>query len=120
MKDIYEEIDNLADLLTNREEVKKLKEIESRMMNDAEVLKLSNDLALKESEFNSCLNHYDETSDEVNKAKHELYIAKLMLDEHPLVKEYYYYLGLVNEPLRYIEFNLLNKFTNNKHNCRKK
>ena len=120
MKNIYEEIDKLAELLNNREEVKKIKEIEEKMMNDEEVLKLSNDLAIKENEFNSCLNHYQETSEEVNKAKHELYIAKLMLDEHPLVKEYYHYLSLVNEPLRYIEFNLLNKFSNKNHNCGKK
>ena len=35
------------------------------------------------------------------------------------VKEYYKYLALVNEPLRYLEFNLLNLFKSNHKNCKK-
>lgn len=119
MKDIYEEIEKLSSRLNNREEVKKLKEIENKMENDLEVLKLANEFSLAQSEYNSCLNHYDMNSEEAKKVQKKLYEAKLKLDSHPLVKEYYSYLKDVNEPLRYLEFNLFDKFKNKAHKCEK-
>ena len=56
MKDIHEEMDELINLLNNQEAVKKLKEIEKKMNEDLEVLKLSNDFSLAQSEYNSSFN----------------------------------------------------------------
>lgn len=117
--DINKEINELSEKLKNSEEYIKLKEIESKMESDLEVLKLVNDFSLAQSEYNSILNHYDFESEEAKKYQKQLYECKMILDSHPLVKEYYKYLALVNEPLRYLEFNLLNLFKSNHKNCKK-
>ena len=119
MKDIHEEMDELINLLNNQEAVKKLKEIEKKMNEDLEILKLSNDFSLAQSEYNSSLNHYSFDSEEARKYQKKLYESKNRLDSHPLVKEYYKYLSMVNEPLHYLEFNLFSKFTSNDHKCKK-
>ena len=111
MKDIHEKMDDISDLIKGREVYQRLKEIESKMNEDLEVLKLANDFNLAQSEYNSCLNHYAFESEEAKKYQRRLYEAKLSLDEHPLIKEYYECLKEVNEPLRYLEFNLLNPIT---------
>lgn len=119
MKDIHEEMDEVINLLNKQEEVKKLKEIENKMKEDLEVLKLSNDFSLAQSEYNSSLNHYSFESEEAKAYQKKLYETKNKLDNHPLVNEYYKYLSLVNEPLHYLEFNLFNKFSSKNHNCKK-
>ena len=119
MKDIHEEMDEIINLLNKQEEIKKLKEIEKRMNEDLEVLKLSNDFSLAQSEYNSSLNHYSFDSKEASIYQKKLYEAKSKLDNHPLVKEYLQCLSKVNEPLHYLEFNLFNKFSSSSHKCKK-
>ena len=118
MKDIHEEIFELGEKLNNREEVKKIIEIENKLKEDLEVLKLAYNFSIAQSEYNSCLNHYDFDSKEASIYQKKLYEAKLALDLHPLVKEYNEWLVKVNEPLRYLEYNLLNKLIS-AHKCKK-
>lgn len=117
-KTIYEEIIELSDELNNREEVRLLKEIEKKMEEDEEVVRLSLVKSTYESEYSDLLNYFSPTSKEAKESLKKLYEAKLALDNHPLVKEYYELFRKVNEPLHYLEFNLLNKFTTSKFgNC---
>lgn len=118
MKDIHEEIIELGEKLNSREEVQRLIELEKRLKEDEEVLKLAHDFSLAQSEYNSCLNHYDFESKEASVYQKKLYEAKLTLDSHPLVKEYNDCLIKVNEPLRYLEYNLLSKL-NSSYKCKK-
>ena len=111
MKDIHEKIDDIVEAIKSRPEYEKLKDIEKRMNEDDEVLKLVNDFNLAQSEYNSCLNHYAFDSEPAKKVQKVLYEAKLNLDNHPLVREYYQMLSAVNEPLYYLEYNLLNRIT---------
>ena len=117
--DINEEILLLGEKLRNRDEYLKLKEIEKKMETNLEVLKLVNDFSLAQSEYNSCLNHFDAYSPQAMNYQKKLYESKLKLDSHPLVVEYYKFLSIVNEPLRYIEFNLLDLFKTKHINCKK-
>lgn len=110
MKDIHVMIDEIVEIIKNQEEYKQLKETEKLMEKDEEVLKLAQLFSNAESEYNACLNHYSFDSDEAKKYQKKLFDAKSQLDNHPLVRKYTIYLQKVNEPLRYLEFNLLNKF----------
>jgi cell fate (sporulation/competence/biofilm development) regulator YmcA (YheA/YmcA/DUF963 family) len=117
-KTIYEKIIDLADLLNNREEVKELHKLEEKMESNEEVIRLSINKSTFESEYSDLLNYYSPTSKEAKESLKKLYEAKLALDNHPLVREYYELFRKVNEPLHYLEFNLLNKFTTSKYgNC---
>lgn len=112
---IYQEIEQIAKLLLDREEVKLLKEVEKKMENDEEVIRLSMIKSTYESEYSSILNYSSPSSSEAKAALKKLYEAKLNLDNHPLVKQYYDLFRKVNEPLHYLEFNLLHKFTTSKY-----
>lgn len=107
---ILEEVISLASELKNRDEVIQIKNIQILMRENQDVLRLVNDFNLAQSEYNSCLNHFDFESEEAKKVQKVLFDAKMKLDSHPLVKEYYLLLNQVNEPLHYIELNLLSKF----------
>ena len=118
MKDIHEEIIELGEKLNNRKEVLELLELEKKMKEDEEVLRLAHEFSLAQSEYNSCLNHYDFSSSEASIYQKKLYQAKLNLESNSLVRDYNECLKKVNEPLRYLEYNLFNKL-NSKHKCKK-
>ncbi len=107
---LLEEVIDLSSKLKNRNEVSRIKNIEILMKENQDVLHLVNDFNLAQSEYNSCLNHFEFDSKEAKKVQQVLFDAKMKLDSHPLVKEYYLLLNQVNEPLHYIELNLLSKF----------
>ena len=90
MKDIYSNIEEISDLLKNRECNQKIKEVERKM----------------------------ESNEEVKNYQRILYQKKLELDSHPIVKEYYSLLKEVNEPLRYLEMKLLSRFKISKTSCK--
>ena len=117
MKDIYQKIDEISEILKKRECVTNIKEIESKLEKDEEVIKLVIAFENAQREYSSSLNHYDENSKEVREYQRYLYEKKLELDSHPLVKEYYSLLKEVNEPLRYLEMKLLSLFKINKGSC---
>lgn len=118
MKDIYVKIDELSDILNSRDCIKKIKKIEKKMENDEEVIRLVLDFEKAQREYSSSLNHYSEDSLEVRNFQKLLYEKKLILDSHPLVKEYYSLLKEVNEPLRYLEMKLLSKFKISSSSCK--
>ena len=66
----------------------KLNDIEKKMENDSEVIRLSYKKDLLEDRYNDALRHFDKESKEVKDAQHELYLAKKELESHPLVREY--------------------------------
>ena len=111
MKDIHEQIEEISNLLKNDPSRKKLKELNNLLENDEEVIRLSEELKRLEREYSSLLNHEEESSPISKMKQKELFEAKKKLDDHPLVKKYYECLQEVNEPLRYLEYALLNKIT---------
>lgn len=118
MKDIYEKMDDVVELLKSRECVSKIKIVEEKMENDPEVLSLAMEFENAQKEYSASLNHYEEGSKEILEAQKKLYEKKLKLDSHPIVEEYYSLLKEVNEPLRYIEMKLLSLFKINKGSCK--
>ena len=118
MKDIYEKIDEISELLKSRECVNKIKEIEKKMEEDSSVIVLVLEFEKAQRDYSSSLNHYEEDSKEVLECQKVLYQKKLELDTHPLVEEYYSLLKEVNEPLRYLEMKLLSQFKINKSSCK--
>lgn len=117
MSDIHFKIGEISELIKSRECVSKIKEIEKKMENSPEVIRLVLDFEKAQREYSSSLNHYEEDSLEVLNYQKILYQKKLKLDTHPLVEEYYSLLKEVNEPLRYLEMKLLSLFKNNKGGC---
>ncbi|MGN1295275.1 MAG: YlbF family regulator [Bacilli bacterium] len=111
MKDIHEQIEEIASLLKNDPARENLKKLNDLIENDDEVIKLSEELKRLEREYSSLLNHEEETSTEAKKKQKELFEAKKRLDSHPLVQQYYQCLQEVNEPLHYLEYQLLNRIT---------
>lgn len=118
MKDIHEEIEEIASLIKNREAYEKLNKLERQMENDNDVLVLSNIFMMTQREYSDALKHYDENSNEIKPYLQKMHEAKYNLDIHPLVVEYYKCLKEVNEPLRYLEFNLLSKFKEKMGSCK--
>ena len=87
-KDIYETAYELKDLLSQDERIKRLNELEQKMNNDDEVIALAYQKDVAVSNYSDALNHFSEDSKEVKKAHHEMYLKKLALDSHSLVREY--------------------------------
>lgn len=65
-----------------------LKEKEAAMEANEEVMALSYQKDVKETELSDALRYFGDNSEEVKKAKVALFRASSNLDEHPLVKEY--------------------------------
>ena len=87
--------DSLANSLTNLKEaiekderVLRLSELDKKLNENEEVMKLAykKDMALVS--YEDALKHFKEDSKEVRDAQKRLNEAKLSLDNHPLVKEY--------------------------------
>ena len=87
-KDIYTLAGELKDLLTNDERIIRLNKLEKELENNDEVMALSYQKDLADSNYSDALNHFDDNSDEVKKFRHDLFIKKEALDNHPLVKDY--------------------------------
>ncbi len=87
-KDIYETAYELKDLLAQDERIIRLNELEQKMDNDNEVIALAYQKDVAVSNYSDALNHFSEDSEEVKKAQHEMYLKKLALDTHSLVRQY--------------------------------
>ena len=87
-KDIYSLAFELKELLAQDERIIKLNELEKKMNENEEVMALSYQKDLAVSAYSDALNHFSEDSKEVKEARHNLFLAKEKLDNHPLVKEY--------------------------------
>lgn len=87
-KSLLEKLEQLKVILKNDERVILLNEIDQKLSNDEEVMKLSYRKDAASVEFEDALRHFTEDSLEVKSTQKKLYQAKLELDNHDLVKRY--------------------------------
>ena len=85
---IYFLASELKDLLNNDERIIRLNELEKILTNNEEVMALTYQKDLAVSNYSDALNHYANNSEEIKKYRHELFIKKEALDNHPIVKDY--------------------------------
>lgn len=86
---LYQELNELRDLMKNDERFLKLDELNKALNNSEEVMKLSYQKEMAIVAYEDALNHFGKNSEELKKAQQNLAKCKLDLDNHPLVKEYY-------------------------------
>jgi cell fate (sporulation/competence/biofilm development) regulator YlbF (YheA/YmcA/DUF963 family) len=88
-KNIYLDVYNLKEVLTNDPRIIHLNELEKRMNNDDSVMALAYQKDIASSRYGDMLNIYsNEEVDEVKNARNALIKAKSLLYMHPLVREY--------------------------------
>ena len=87
-KDIYNLAYELKELLDNDERIKKLNSLEEKMNNDDAVIALAYQKDMACLCYSDALNHYSDNSEEVKKARKELYEKKLALDTNEIVRDY--------------------------------
>lgn len=102
--------DKLVDAILNMEERKILKEKEENMLNSKEVNELILSFQKALDDYNFALKSLGENSPITKDFQKKLHYHKYHLDIHPLVKEYNDYLIKCNEPLHYLENNLISLF----------
>ena len=88
MEDIYSLSYELKDLLSNDPRIILLNELEKKMNENEEVMRLAYQKDLAINDYSDALNHYQKDSKEVKEAQHNLHLKKEELDNHPLVRDY--------------------------------
>ena len=86
--DIYHLASELKEMLDNDERIILLNKLEKELNNNEEVMALSYQKDVAVSSYSDALNHYANDSEEIKKYRHELFIKKEALDNHPIVKDY--------------------------------
>ena len=110
--------DKLINELNNLPSREVLKEIENKIMEDEECRKLIDIFQCAQDDYNFYIKSFGEKHEFTINAQKKLYEAKLNMDTNPLITEYNKTLRDINEPLRYIEFNLISLFQRKKgHSC---
>ena len=107
---LYEEVYKLRDQMKSDPRFLTLKEMDKKLNNDEEVMKLAYQKEMAIVEYEDALNHYGKNSAELKKAQQNLAKCKLNLDNHPLVKEYYLALQKVREMDRKVNEKLFDDF----------
>ena len=107
---LYEEVYKLRDQMKSDPRFLALKELDEKLNNNEEVMKLAYQKEMAIVEYEDALNHYGKNSAELKKAKQNLAKCKLNLDNHPLVKEYYLALQKVREMDRKVNEKLFDDF----------
>ena len=107
---LYEEVYKLRDQMKSDPRFLALKEMDEKLNNDEEVMKLAYQKEMAIVEYEDALNHYGKNSAELKKAQQNLAKCKLNLDNHPLVKEYYLALQKVREMDRKVNEKLFDDF----------
>ena len=87
-KNIYQLAESLKIELQNDPRIIALNQLEEKMNQDEEVMRLAYQKDLLASEYSDILNHFDRDSEPAIKIQKKLYEAKKALDEHPLVQQY--------------------------------
>lgn len=85
---IYLLTEKLKNALDNDYRFLQLKEIEEKMNNDEEVMKLAYQKDTKNNRYNDLLKIYDDSHPLVIEARKELVEAKTKLESYPIVKQY--------------------------------
>lgn len=107
---LYKELYELRDMIKNSEDFRHLEELDKKLNEDEEVMKLAYQKEMAIVAYEDALNHYGKNSAELKKAQQNLAKCKLNLDNHPLVKEYYLALRKVREMDRKIDEELFTPF----------
>lgn len=107
---LYEEVYKLRDQMKSDPRFLALKEMDEKLNNNEEVMKLAYQKEMAIVEYEDALNHYGKNSVELKKAQQNLAKCKLNLDNHPLVKEYYLALQKVREMDRKVNEKLFDDF----------
>ncbi len=107
---LYEEVYKLRDQMKSDPRFLALKEMDEKLNNNEEVMKLAYQKEMAIVEYEDALNHYGKNSAELQKAQQNLAKCKLNLDNHPFVKEYYLVLQKVREMDRKVNEKLFDDF----------
>lgn len=107
---LYEELCKLRDQIKNDPRFITLHELDEKLNQDEEVMKLAYQKEMAIVAYEDALNHYGKNSEELKKAQQNLAKCKLNLDNHPLVKEYYLALQKVREMDRKVNEKLFDEF----------
>ena len=107
---LYEELCKLRDQMKNDPRFITLHELDEKLNQDEEVMKLAYQKEMAIVAYEDALNHYGKNSEELKKAQQNLAKCKLNLDNHPLVKEYYLALQKVREMDRKVNEKLFDEF----------
>lgn len=86
---LYDELYELRRLLKSDERFRALEELDQKLNENEEVMKLSYQKEMAIVEYEDALNHFGKNSKELQKAQQKLAKCKLDLDNHPLVRKYY-------------------------------
>ena len=86
--DLLNSLNKLRDALDNDPRILKLDELDKKLNNNEEVMKLAYQKDMTLLSYEDSVKHFGENSKEASDAQKRLYEAKLSLDNHPLVKEY--------------------------------
>lgn len=81
-------LNKLKTAIENDPRVLKLNELDKKINENEEVMKLAYQKDMALVSYEDSLKHFKEDSATVSEAQKRLYEAKLSLDNHPLVKEY--------------------------------
>lgn len=85
---LCQKLNNLKDAILNDERVLRLNEIEKKMNESDEVMKLAYQKDMMCIAYEDALKYFGENSKEALEAQKKLFEAKLSLDNHPLVVKY--------------------------------
>lgn len=113
------ELNELESQIINRiksmKERELIQEVEEKIFSSPTCLSLISDFQKAQEDYNFALKIND--SEDVSKKQKLLYKAKLALDNNEIIKEYNNLLSIINEPLHYLEFNLISLFQKGNHSC---
>ena len=102
----------LKDSLAKDPRIIKLNELEDKMNNSLDVVKLASKKESASDDYNFALSHFAKDSKEVEVAQKKLYEAKKELDLNPMVKEYMKQYKIVRDYYKEINdilFSIINK-----------
>lgn len=100
----------LKEAINNDPRVLKLNELNKKLDNDDEVMKLAYKKDMASVSYEDALKHFGKDSKEASDAQKRLYEAKLNLDNNELVKEYNHAYKEVRELYNLINKELFSKF----------
>lgn len=112
MDELLELVYQLKDSLSKDPKIVKLEEIEDKMNNSLEVVRLASKKEAATDDYNFALSHFPNDSKEVLDAQTKLSNAKKELETNPLVKEYMEQYKIVRQfynEINDILFSIINK-----------
>lgn len=115
---LLESLENLKEAIDNDPRVLKINELDKKLNEDEEVMKLAYQKDMALLAYEDALKHFKDGSKEVSEAQKRLHEAKLSLDSHPLVKQYNEAYKEVRKLYEKINEVLFKRF-NNTHGCTK-